>query len=59
MGAAINSSVPTSAFRTFDGTSASAAAVAGAWALVMQKNPGFTVSQALNLLTSTGLPIAI
>jgi subtilisin family serine protease len=58
-GVRINSSVPTSSFLNFDGTSASAAAVSGAWALVMQQNPGFSVAQALNLLRTTGLTIPV
>ena len=58
-GVAIGSSVPTGAFAAFSGTSMAAPLVAGAWALVMQQNPAFTVTQALSLLQTTGKPIAI
>ena len=58
-GVAIGSSVPTGVFAAFSGTSMAAPLVAGAWALVMQQNPAFTVTQVLNLLQTTGKPIAI
>jgi hypothetical protein len=55
-GVAIGSSVPTGVFAAFSGTSMAAPLVAGAWALVMQQNPAFTVTQVLNLLQTTGKP---
>jgi uncharacterized repeat protein (TIGR02543 family)/uncharacterized repeat protein (TIGR01451 family) len=58
-GVGINSSVPTNAFDNFDGTSMATPLVAGAWAVVKQKNPSFTVAQTLALLQSTGQPITI
>jgi subtilisin family serine protease len=39
------------------GTSLAAPHVAGAWAILKQKNPGATVDEILNALTSTGIPI--
>jgi uncharacterized repeat protein (TIGR02543 family) len=53
-GVTINSAVPTSSFGNFDGTSASAAAVAGAWALVKQQHPAYSVSDALEPAANDG-----
>lgn len=58
-GVAINSSVPPDAFATVGGTSMAAPLVAGAWALLKQKNPAWTVAQVLAQFQSTGKPIAI
>jgi uncharacterized repeat protein (TIGR02543 family) len=55
----ISSSVPVNAFENLSGTSMAAPLVAGAWALVMQKNPTFTVAQVLDLLQATGKPVPI
>lgn len=58
-GVNISSSVPVNAFESLSGTSMAAPLVAGAWALVMQKNPAFSVAQVLDLLQTTGKPIPI
>jgi subtilisin family serine protease len=56
-GQSITSSVPGGAFATGNGTSFAAPHVAGAWAILKQKKPTATVTEVLNALTSTGLPI--
>jgi hypothetical protein len=56
-GQSITSSVPGGAFLTGSGTSFAVPHVAGAWAVLKQKKPTATVTEVLNALTSTGLPI--
>lgn len=60
-GEGITSSVPVFAsptgFKVFDGTSQAAPHVAGAWAVLKQRNPNASVTQILNTLTNTGIPI--
>ncbi len=56
-GSSINSSVPGGGFDVFSGTSMATPHVAGAWAILKQANPAATVSELLNALQSTGLPI--
>ncbi|NDD64071.1 MAG: hypothetical protein EBZ36_08855, partial [Acidobacteria bacterium] len=53
-GASITSSTPGSSFDTWSGTSMASPHVAGAWAILKQKNPAASVSQVLKSLTSTG-----
>ncbi len=60
-GESITSSVPSFAsqtgYKTLDGTSMAAPHVAGAWAVLKQRNPNASVTQILNTLTNTGIPI--
>ncbi len=56
-GSSITSSVPGNGFGTFSGTSMAAPHVAGAWAILMSKNPGATVEEIAQALISTGAPI--
>jgi subtilisin family serine protease len=56
-GEEINSPDPGGLFTEFSGTSMAAAHVAGAWAIIRQRNPTATVSQVLTALTSTGVAI--
>lgn len=56
-GAEINSSIPGGGYATWYGTSMAAPQVAGAWAIMMQKNASLTVAAGLNALSSTGVPI--
>jgi subtilisin family serine protease len=57
-GAMINSSVtPGNGFQNFQGTSMAAPHVAGAFALLKEAGPSLTVSQMLNSLQSTGVPV--
>ncbi|HLM61512.1 MAG TPA: choice-of-anchor Q domain-containing protein, partial [Pyrinomonadaceae bacterium] len=53
----INSSVPGGAYANFSGTSMAAPHVAGAWAILRQRNPNKTVTEILNALTSTGVSV--
>ena len=57
-GGDINSPEPGGGFSAFTGTSMAAAHVAGAWALIRQRNPTSTVSTVLAALTATGAPIS-
>ena len=56
-GAAINSATFGSAYAVKQGTSMATPMVAGAWAVLKQRNPSLSVSAALSALTSTGIPV--
>ena len=56
-GSAIYSSFPNSTYATDHGTSMAAPHVAGAWALLKQKKPTITVTEALAALTNSGQTI--
>lgn len=56
-GSKINSSIPSGGYSTYDGTSMAAPHVAGAWALLKQKNTSLSVDEGLYALTATGVPI--
>ncbi len=56
-GSAINSSVPGTGYAIYHGTSMAAPQVAGAWALLKQAVPDISVNNALNVLTTTGVPV--
>jgi len=56
-GQSINSSIPGGGFGFKDGTSMAAPHVAGAWAILKQKNPEATVDAVLSALKTQGLPI--
>ncbi len=53
----ITSSVPGGGYEAWDGTSMAAPHVAGAWAVLKQRNPNASVTQILNTLANTGIPI--
>jgi subtilisin family serine protease len=53
----IYSSIPGNSYQSMRGTSMATPHVAGAWALVKSRYPGYTVSQVAALLTSNGKPI--
>ena len=53
----INSSVPGGGYSNYNGTSMATAHVAGAWAVLKQRKPNATVTEILNALTTTGLPV--
>src|SRR5262249_16542003 len=57
-GGLITSSVPGGGVEDGAGTSQAAAHVSGVWALLKEKYPDATVDQALDKLTSFGVPIA-
>ena len=56
-GAEITSSIPGGAYQAWYGTSMAAPQVAGAWAILKQKNTNLTIAAGLNALSSTGVPI--
>jgi subtilisin family serine protease len=56
-GEQILSSVPGGDFAVASGTSMAAPHVAGAWAILRQANPNATVSEILDTLRQTGLPV--
>jgi subtilisin family serine protease len=56
-GSSIYSSVPTNSFEYYNGTSMAAPHVAGVFALLKQVSPGFTVTQMLSCLRSSGVPV--
>jgi hypothetical protein len=57
-GTSIRSSVPGGGYNSFSGTSMATPHVAGAFALLKQKQPAASVDQLLAALTSTGAPIS-
>lgn len=56
-GAFITSSFPDNSYATIHGTSMSAPHVAGAWAILKSLHPTATVSQTLDVLLATGVPV--
>ena len=56
-GLSINSSVPGGGFAVFSGTSMAAPHVAGSWALARQSNPAASVTEVLDAMQLTGVPI--
>jgi subtilisin len=56
-GSSIFSSLPNSEFGFLSGTSMATPHVAGAWAILRQSSPAATVSDVLDALQSTGLPL--
>jgi len=56
-GQTITSSVPGGGFADFDGTSMAAPHVSGAWAVLKSRRPAATVTEIVNVLTSTGVSI--
>ena len=57
-GVSILSSVPGGGFAAFSGTSMAAPHVAGAWALMKSRKPGASVTEVLEALRATAVPIA-
>jgi subtilisin family serine protease len=57
-GAEINSSIPGGAYESWYGTSMAAPQVAGAWAILKQKNSKLGVDTGLNALSSSGVQIS-
>ncbi len=57
-GSSILSSVPDGGFTSFSGTSMAAPHVAGAWAVIKQKNPQASVAAVLDALVATGVPLS-
>lgn len=53
----ISSSIPGGGYQTMAGTSMATPHVAGAWAILKEKNGILSVTQALDALTSTGLSV--
>jgi subtilisin len=53
----INSSIPNNQFQNYSGTSMAAPHIAGAMAILKQKNPNATIDRMLNVMISTGQPI--
>jgi subtilisin family serine protease len=56
-GAEITSSIPGGGYSAWYGTSMAAPQIAGAWAIMKQKNASLTVAAGLNAMSSTGVPI--
>jgi subtilisin len=56
-GQVINSSIPGGGFANFSGTSMATPHVTGAWAVLKSKTPAASVSQILQALVNTGLPV--
>jgi len=56
-GETITSAIPGGGFAEKDGTSMAAPHVAGAWAILKQRNPNATVEQVLSALQGSGVPI--
>lgn len=56
-GSLITSSIPPSAYATWQGTSMAAPHVTGAWALLKQKTPTATVAEVLAALGSSGVSV--
>ena len=56
-GSAIDSAVPGGTFESKQGTSMATPHVAGAWAILKQVSPSATVTDVLDALTSTGIPV--
>lgn len=56
-GSLITSSIPGGAYAAWQGTSMAAPHVTGVWALLKQKSASMTVTDALNALIFTGLPV--
>ncbi|MBK9441061.1 MAG: pre-peptidase C-terminal domain-containing protein [Comamonadaceae bacterium] len=56
-GSGINSSLPNSAYATWNGTSMATPHVAGAWAILRQKAPNATVSEVLAALSNNGVAV--
>lgn len=57
-GSSIYSSVPGNGWETWNGTSMAAPHVTGAWAILKQKSPTASVTDLLNILQTTGAPVA-
>lgn len=57
-GAEITSSIPGGGYQAWYGTSMAAPQVAGAWAIMKQKNTNLPIATGLNALSSTGVPIS-
>ncbi len=56
-GSSIYSSVPTNSYEYYNGTSMAAPHVAGVFALLKQVSPSFSVTQIVNCLRSSGVPV--
>ena len=56
-GVSITSSVPGSSYSVFNGTSMATPHVAGAWAVLKEKNPNASVNETLEFLQKTGKPV--
>ncbi|NWF69689.1 MAG: S8 family serine peptidase [Chloroflexi bacterium] len=56
-GSNIISSIPGNMFQSLSGTSMAAPQVTGAWALLRQAQPTVTVTNALNILRNSGVPV--
>jgi hypothetical protein len=56
-GSAINSSIPGGGYAVYHGTSMAAPQVAGAWAVLKQALPSLSVTNALNIFSSSGVSV--
>lgn len=56
-GSSVLSSIPGGRFEAWEGTSMAAPHVAGAWALLRQKDPAASVNDVLGRLRASGLPV--